>query len=65
MKAILFYTWAEFVAKLPVHRKTVDRWLATGKLTVQVFQPQGTGGRRYVAVEEAERVLRELSGARP
>lgn len=61
MKSILFLTWSEFVAKLPISRATADRWHAAGQLKVNVWQPHGPGGKRYVAVEEAERVLAEIT----
>jgi predicted site-specific integrase-resolvase len=61
VKSVAFYTWSEFVAKLPISRATADRWYATGKLRVRVWQPQGPGGHRYVAIEEAERVLKDIT----
>jgi hypothetical protein len=58
-----FWTWEDFVKKLPVSKRSADRWLATGKLKVRIWQPAGPGGKRYVSVQEAERVLRAISGA--
>lgn len=61
LRSITFLSWSDFIRRLPATRATVERWYATGKLKVHIFQPQGPGGRKYVAVEEAERVIQEWS----